>query len=372
MSLRTIKTRQVGNTALKVSELGLGGAAFGNLYQEISSAETNSIIHYLLDNGINYLDSAPYYGFGLSEKRIGKALGKQAMANTNKAMVLSTKVGRVLEPISGYAFQGPRDCFFSHEPYQATFDYSYDGIMRSFESSLQRLKVDRVELLLVHDIGAKTHEDKNPFFFQQLKSSGYKALQELKRNDNVSAIGLGVNEVDACVDAMQWGSFDCFLLAGRYSLLEQQPLDEFFPLCQQYGASVIAGGIYNSGILASDIFNDSINNPFKYSQIQLKNLHYNYQTAPADVIDKVMAIATVCQAYSVNLAAAAMHFVLAHPVISSVIPGMSSLAEAKQNLAYYQQVIPDEFWQTLILDGLINAHSPLPISGNHLTADVKR
>jgi len=370
MSLRTVKTRQVGNTALQVSELGLGGAAFGNLYQEITSDETTNIIHYLLDNGINYLDSAPFYGFGLSEKRIGNALSKRALANVETSLLRSTKVGRVLAPISGYAFQGPRDCFFSHEPYQAKFDYSYDGIMRSFESSLKRLNVNTIDLLLVHDIGEQTHGEQNPYFLQQLKSGGYKALQELKRHGDVSAIGLGVNEVDACVDAMQWGSFDCFLLAGRYSLLEQQPLDEFFPLCQQYGASVIAGGIYNSGILASELFNGGVNHTDIGFQSTLKNLHYNYQTAPADIIDKVMAIATVCQAYNVSLAAAAMQFVLAHPVISSVIPGMSSLAEAKQNVDYYHQIIPDEFWQTLARDGLIHALSPLPTSDISLTVDV--
>ena len=344
--MNLIKQRQLGETTLNVSELGLGGASFGNLYREISQDECQGIIQYYLAQGINLIDTAPYYGFGLSEKRLGAALLK---LDKQSQAIISSKVGRVLEKIDSYQYQGSRDCFFSDEPFSPVFDYSYDGVMRSFESSLKRLKKDKIELLLIHDIGKSTHQDKNPFYLTQLKNGGYLALNELKNNGDISAIGIGVNEVDACLDAMQWGSFDCFLLAGRYSLLEQQSLIDFFPACQQYGASVIAGGIYNSGILATNIFDK---NP--------ANIHYNYQPASADIINQVKSLALVCHEYQVNLPSAALQFVLANPVVSSVIPGISSITEAQQTIGFYHEHIPNEFWLKLKEQGLIAENSPIP------------
>ena len=229
------------------------------------------------------------------------------------------------------------------------FDYTYDGIIRSFEDSLLRLGLAKIDILLVHDLGIDTHRCKDQFFFNQFKNGGYKALEELKRNGYVEAIGLGVNESAICERVMEIGQFDCFLLAGRYSLLEQDPLHQFFPQCEAHGASIILGGPYNSGILATGVNSNTI--PY-----------YDYEPAPKHIIDRVAKIETVCAQYQVTLAAAALQFPLGHPVVASVIPGLGSAKRAQHTMALFNEVIPSEFWQTLKDKNLLDQAAPLPNS----------
>ncbi|WP_416306007.1 aldo/keto reductase [Neptunicella sp. SCSIO 80796] len=340
---RPVKKRIVGNTGVVVTELGLGGASLGNLYQPMTDSSAKQIVDYLHAQQLQLFDTAPYYGFGLSESRLGNALDKIA-----GDFVLSTKVGRVLHPIDDFVYQGPREGFCSEQPFSAEFDYSYDGIMQSYQASLQRLQTDKIDILLVHDIGRQTHGAKHQYYLKQFKNSGYRALQELKNRGAVRAIGLGVNETEICMELMLWADFDCFLLAGRYTLLEQGALTNLFAECLQRGISVIAGGIFNSGILASGK--------------QHSTRYYNYQPAPDNVLRKVAQLQAVCEVFDVQLAAAALQFVLAHPVVCAAIPGIASLEQAQQIVQYYNAEIPQAFWQVLKDQQLISPLSPVPQS----------
>jgi D-threo-aldose 1-dehydrogenase len=220
--------------------------------------------------------------------------------------------------------------------------------MRSYEDSLLRLGLAQIDILLVHDIGVDTHGEQDQFYFEQLKSSGYKALEELKNSGQIKAIGLGVNESDICERVMDIGQFDCFLLAGRYSLLEQAPLKTFLPKCESHGASIILGGPYNSGILATGV--NSKVTPL-----------YNYEPAPPHIIEKVAKIEDVCADYNVTLAAAALQFPLGHPAISSVIPGLGSEHRVNQTMSLFTEEIPHAFWLRLKELELIEDAAPLPM-----------
>lgn len=349
MIKKTFPTRPLGNTSVPVSVLGFGGALLGNLYQPVSDDTADEAMRYATEVGINYFDTAPFYGFGLSERRLGDFLREF----DPDSYVLSTKVGRLLQPM-GYieaAKVSPgtaRHGFHSAMPFNPVFDYSYDGVMRSFESSMQRLGLNHVDCLLMHDIGQLTHGEQNESIFRQAMDEAYVALDELRSAGVISAIGLGVNEYQVCEQAMEYGSFDCFLLAGRYTLLEQMALDSFFPKCARHGATVVIGGVYNSGILATGT-NTSMQPT------------YNYQPAPAHIVEKVKKIEEICDAYAVPLPAAALQFPLAHPSVCSVIPGLESRKRVQQTLYLYRYQIPDDFWRALIAEQLLHADAPLPI-----------
>jgi D-threo-aldose 1-dehydrogenase len=227
-------------------------------------------------------------------------------------------------------------------PFQVVYDYSYDGIMRSVDDSYQRLGLARIDILYVHDIGVYQHgEAENAKHMKVLRESGYKALDELRRTGTVSAIGIGVNEKQVLLDAMEFGDWDAFLLAGRYTLLEQAPLDDLLPRCQERGTSIVVGGPLNSGILAG---RDT----------------WNYAKAPADVAARVEKIARVCEAHNVPLPAAALQFPLAHPVVCSVIPGPRSAAEFNENLPLFSMPIPASLWSDLRNEGLLHPNAPVP------------
>ncbi|QJR82275.1 aldo/keto reductase [Alteromonas pelagimontana] len=310
--------------------LGVGGAPFGNLYKAMTDEECFSIVHTMLENGCNVIDTAPFYGFGLSERRLGGVF--RSCSQFPERTVISTKVGRVLEADSSGFTSKSSDGFINCDPMSAQFDYSYEGIMRSFEGSIARLGRNP-DILLIHDIGEYTHGSDNQQYMKQLEQSGFLALEELKATGDISAIGVGANETEACQTLLGLFPLDCILLAGRFSLLEHTASLPLLTQCQQRGIQVYAGGIYNSGILASG---SSGRTPF-----------YNYQVAPVEVVQKVNALAAVCDEYNVPLAALAMQFVLSHPVITAVVPGMSSLTEASQNLAYFDTHIDTEVWETL-------------------------
>ena len=242
-----IETQKIGQTELAVSVLGFGGASMGNLYQPVNDQDAAATIMAAWDLGIRYFDTAPYYGFGLSERRLGDVLRQFPRQN----FCVSTKVGRILDPDIAADVSKVRNGFATPMPFNPRYDYSYDGVMGSFEASLQRTGLAKLDILLVHDIGRLTHGENHNQHFNDLKDGGYRALDELRANGDIRAVGLGVNEWEVCIDVMDIGQFDCFLLAGRYTLLEQSSLESFFPKCKAHGASIILGGAYNSGILAT-------------------------------------------------------------------------------------------------------------------------
>ncbi|MEG3768451.1 aldo/keto reductase [Alteromonas sp. 14N.309.X.WAT.G.H12] len=336
----------IGQTALAVSELGFGGASVGNLYKAISDEQAQQTIQAAIAAGITLFDTAPHYGLGLSERRIGDAL----RALPAQDYVLSTKVGRVLTADPTAKVDEIRYGFATPMPFDAHYDYSYDGIMRSYFDSLQRIGVAKIDVLLVHDLGAITHKEQDAFYYEQFCQSGYKAIDELRQQGLVSAVGLGVNETAICERVMEIGQFDCFLLAGRYSLLEQEALTSFLPKCAAHGASIILGGPYNSGILATGV--NTSHTPL-----------YNYAPAPEAIVQRVAKIETICRQFEVTLAAAALQFPLAHPCVASVIPGLGSAAIVAQTTTLLEQTIPAEFWQTLHQHGLLDPLAPVPMEG---------
>ncbi len=333
---------RVGRTDLSLTSLGLGAASLGNLYREISDKQAASVIEQAWAQGMRYFDTAPYYGFGLSERRLGDVLRHVP----RDSFVISTKVGRRLIPDTEYAGTKMRSGFVSPMPFSPVYDYSYDGIMRSHEDSLQRLGLASIDILLVHDIGTDTHGDENAHHFKILADSGYKALEELRSAGDIKAVGLGVNEFEICEDAMQIGQFDCFMLAGRYTLLEQEPLESFFHKCQQHGASLIAAGVYNSGILATGT---SVAEP-----------NYNYAPAPDNILAKTRQIELLCQKYNVSMPSAAIQFVKAHNIVASVCVGMGDARRVAQTITGYTQAIPKAFWQDMRAQGIIDPAAPIP------------
>lgn len=278
-----LEKRQIGATDLHIETLGFGCASLGNLYHPISDGEAKQIIDTAWANGFRYFDTAPHYGQGLSERRLGDAL-----RNHSNNYTLSSKVGRILKP-AGYAKN--RHGFVSPMPFDIQYDYSYSGIMRSFEDSLQRLGLDRIDMLFIHDIGEHTHGAENHHLFPQAMNEGYKALAELRADGRVKAIGIGVNEAEVCEAALDYGEWDCFLLAGRYTLLEQAPLKSLLPACQSRNCSVIIGGPYNSGILATGVAGNN-------------RAHYDYGEAPQNVVARVARIEALCNEFSIPLPAA--------------------------------------------------------------------
>ncbi|MDO6746724.1 aldo/keto reductase [Gilvimarinus sp. 1_MG-2023] len=340
MNNTVIPKREIANTGLQVDELGFGCAPLGNLYQPVSDTEAADTLAAAWQLGFRHFDTAPHYGQGLSERRTGDALRHLQ----GRDYVLSSKVGRLLKP-AGY--RAERHGFVSPMPFDFSYDYSYDGVMRSYEDSIMRLGLDRIDILYIHDIGRMTHGDANDELFKTAMTGGYKALDELRSQGLVKAIGLGVNESEVCEAALEHGNWDCFLLAGRYTLLEQASLATLLPKCEQSNTSVVVGGPYNSGILATGVNN--VSKPM-----------YNYMSATPNIIEKVARIEATCQEFNVTLAAAALQFPLAHPSVVSVIPGLGSVRRIEQTIELFKQTIPSEFWQALQTQGLIDKAAPLP------------
>ncbi len=327
-----MEMRQVGQTKLMIPTLGLGGAPLGGNFVELDYGQAADLIKAAKGAGVGFFDTAPWYGFGRSERVIGDLL-------RNSDYILSDKVGRLLKP-------GPVDNpieYGMHDPlpFHVVYDYGYDGIMRAYEDSLQRLGLDRIDILLAHDIGAFQHGAENVRHFKDLTDGGYRAMDELRRAGDVKAIGLGVNENQVCEDALRIGDWDVFLLAGRYTLLEQTPMESLFPACEAAGTSIICGGPFNSGILVGRDM-------------------WNYAKAPADVVDRVRKLGAVADAFSIPLAAAALQFPLANKLITSVIPGPRDAGELEQIVDWFNTPIPDEFWSTLQSKNLLAETVPVP------------
>lgn len=329
--------------ALADLPLGLGCASLGNLYHAISDRQARETVQAAFAAGMRLFDTAPYYGLGLSERRLGDGLRELP----RDQVVVSTKVGRLLMPDTSASLPPMRHGFATPMPFRVVYDYSYDGVMRSFEASLHRLGLASIDILLVHDLGRATHGADNARHFTDFANGGYRALDELRGSGAIRGIGLGANESVVMVDAMQVGRFDWFLLAGRYTLLEQAPLTGFLPMCQAHGARVIVGGAYNSGILATGTRGQA--QPF-----------YDYALAPKAIVDRVARIEALCDIHGVTLAAAALQFPLAHPAVAAVIPGLGDPAMVGVTTDLYRQAIPAAFWLDLKAQGLLPGEAPLP------------
>lgn len=324
--------RRIGKTSLEVDTLGLGGAPLGGNFVDLLDTQAKELIEAAKRAGIGYFDTAPWYGFGRSERVIGDML-------RGTDYVLSDKVGRLLLPgaVDNPAEFGMVDPL----PFHVVYDYGYDGIMRAYEDNLQRLGLDRIDILLAHDIGAFQHGDENTRHFKDLAEGGYRAMDELRRSGRVKAIGLGVNENQVCQDSLAIGDWDVFLLAGRYTLLEQTPLRSLFPACAEAGTSIICGGPFNSGILAGRDM-------------------WNYAKAPADVVEKARTLNRVADEFNIPLAAAALQFPLGHDIVSSVIPGPRDKDELEQIVDWFGVTIPAGFWTALKDKDLLDATAPVP------------
>jgi len=333
----------VGNTGLRLTELGFGTAPLGNLFRPLPDETARRNLAAAEDAGFGYYDTAPFYGFGLSERRLGDAL------RSRKDIVLSTKVGRLLKPVLGPVDQSVvRHGYATPMPFEPVYDYSYDAVMKSHEASLQRLGLSRIDILYIHGIGRLTHGEQNTARMSELtKGGGLKALEELRTSKAISGFGMGVNEIPACLEVMDHARLDVILLAGRYTLLEQNALDDLFPRCQAVGTAIVVGGPYNSGILAVGTKSSAM-------------LYYNYEPATADVIEKVRRIEAVCERHGVPLAAAALQFPLAHKLVASVIPGLDSRERVEQTMALYRHKIPTALWQELRQENLLHPDAPVP------------
>ncbi|MDA0991196.1 MAG: aldo/keto reductase [Verrucomicrobia bacterium] len=320
----TIERRQLGGTGLDLTTLGFGGGPVGWRATPDIDREADDLLLAAWDRGIRYFDTAPYYGYGNSERRIGNALRRRS----RDEFVLSSKVGRLIRP----GFDGYRG------EEQVVYDYSYDGAMRSIEESLERLQLGRIDIALIHDIDRWTHKEAQPQRFREAVDGAYRALTDLKSQGVVRAIGLGVNEWQVCDVFARAVPIDCFLLAGQHSLLRQEAQREFLPFCVEEGIGIIVGGPYNSGILASGAVPGAL---------------FDYSPAPDEVLDRVRRIEAVCRRFGTPVAAAALAFTLRHPAVATVIPGVATADELRitaDNAAY---PIPEVLWTALADEGLV-------------------
>lgn len=330
-----------GTGGLDFTELGFGTAPLGNLFRAISDDQADAILDRAWSSGVRYFDTAPLYGFGLSEIRLGRLL----RGKPRDDYVLSTKVGRLLQAVSADRRDGVGK-WFDVPSRREIYDYTYDAVMRSLECSLERLGVDRIDILYVHDIDVRNLGSQAALDgrLAELMAGGYRALVKLREEGTIAAFGAGVNEWQPCQWLLERGDFDLFLLAGRYTLLEQEALESFLPLCQARGAGIVIGGPYNSGILATGA---------------RAGANYDYQAAPADVLDRVRRIEDICRRHSARLVDAAFQFPLLHPSVVSIIPGGQSVAEMESNLDASRASIPVAVWEDLKAAGLMRADAPV-------------
>jgi D-threo-aldose 1-dehydrogenase len=331
---------RLGNGGIDFTELGFGSAPLGNLYRAITDEQAHDVLEAAWNSGVRYFDTAPLYGLGLSERRIGEFL----RTKKRDEYVISTKAGRVLQVCAPEERTGIGK-FFDTPNRREVYDYSYDGIMRSLEQSFERTGLDRFDILFVHDVDVFTHGSKeaSDARIDEFMRGGYYAMLSLRDQGVIRAFGGGINEWEVCQTLAERGDFDLFLLAGRYTLLEQEALNSFLPLCQKRGIGVVLGGPYNSGILARG--------PSEGAQ-------YNYSNAPAEVIEKARKLDAVCQKHGVRLIEAALKFPLNHPSVVSVIPGGQSVEEVKSNREILDREVPAALWEDLKAQGLMRQDAP--------------
>jgi D-threo-aldose 1-dehydrogenase len=324
-------------------KLGLGGAPLGNLFAPIDDGDAIALVRHAFDRGVRYFDTAPHYGSGLSEHRLGAAL----RGVPRDDYVLSTKVGRLLAPDP----DAPRDQhgYVGVLPFVQRWDYSFDGALRSIEDSLQRLGLARIDYVFIHDVARDAHGDAQPQRFREAMDGAVPALARLKSEGRIAGFGLGVNEWQVCTDALAHGDLDVLLLAGRYTLLDQTALPELLPLCVKRKTRVVVGGPFNSGILATGT-----------RPADGRTVYFNYVQAPPDIIARAAAIESLCASHGVPLKAAALQFPRAHPAVACVVAGARTTAELDENLALAAHPIPKAFWHELQARRLVAENAPLP------------
>ncbi len=340
LSKRPMKGRN--KETLPLTEMGFGGAPLGNLYRKVSEDDAQAALQTAFDLGIRFFDTAPQYGLGRSEERFSRAIERFGREN----IILSTKIGRLL--LDCKPEEVTPEAFTDVPQKRIVFDYSYDGVMRSYEASKARLKVEKADILFIHDVcafsqGSQEMSDQRVRELYDL--GGYRALTELKASGEIKAIGAGVNEWQVCEKLLGLSEFDCFLLAGRYTLLEQDALESFLPLCEKRDVAIILGGPYNSGILATGA---------------VEGAKYNYADAPPTILDRVRRIEQICKDHDVKLIGAALQFVLGHPCVKTVIPGAVNAREVEANAALMSMPIPAAFWRDIKSAGLIRDDAPVP------------
>jgi D-threo-aldose 1-dehydrogenase len=328
--------------SLSFTEIGCGTAPLGNLYAALPEEQAQATLDAAWKAGIRYYDTAPLYGLGLAETRLNHFL----RGKPRDSYVLSTKVGRLLEVCPPNERTGIGK-FFDTPSRREVYDYGYDGIMQSLEHSLERLGVDSVDVIFAHDLDLSNHKTQEAVDarFEELMAGGYRAMVKLRDEGVVKAIGAGVNEWEICQRLAEAGDFDIFLLAGRYTLLEQESLESFLPLCEKRGIGIVIGGAYNSGILASG---------------PKEGAFYNYEPAPKPVLDRVAKIEEICKRHGVKLVQAALRFPLVHPAIVSVIPGATSPEQVALNMDTLSVKIPPALWRDLKEAGLMRPEAPVP------------
>ncbi|SFN80774.1 D-threo-aldose 1-dehydrogenase [Bradyrhizobium sp. Ghvi] len=314
---------------LDVTSIGLGSAPLGGLFSVVSDADAEATIERAWSLGVRFYDTAPLYGFGLAERRLGNFLRQQK----RDSFAISTKVGRLLRAPGGATVED--DHYKGAPALRPQFDFSYDGVMRSVEESLGRLGLDRVDVLLVHD--PDDHYD-------EAVSGAFRALVRLRDDGTVKAIGSGMNQSEMLTRFAETVPVDCFLLAGRYTLLDQGALDALFPVCVAKNIGILLGGIYNSGILA---------NPHMGAK-------FNYEDADAALVARALALDELCRKHGTELKAAALQFCMAHPAVTVAVMGARNAAEVADNIAMSERAVPQAFWQELRARGLVDARAPLP------------
>lgn len=333
--MKVSEKRKIPRRDVDVTVMGLGCAQMGNLYRVTPYEESKGAFDTAWEHGIRYFDTAPFYGYTRSERRLGTMVTEHERSD----YTLSTKVGRVMMPDDTVGAE--EDAYVAPLPFRPVYDYSYDGILRSFEASQQRLGILKPDILYIHDIGTVTHGDRHAHYWDQLTSGGgFKALAKLRDEGSTGAVGLGVNEWEVVRDAMEIFDIDVAMLAGRYTLLEQDSVT-FMDTCVARGVAIVAAGAFNSGILAG-------------------NRKFNYADAPSDILAKVDALHDACDEMGVSLQAAALQFPLAHPACVTVVSGARNAAQLSSNIEWFEQDIPAEFWSELEKRGLIAEGAPVP------------
>lgn len=327
--------RPIGRSGLSVSVFGFGAGPLGGIYRPMSDGDAAAAVAAALDAGVTYFDVAPMYGHGLAERRLGDALRKERAGT-----VLSTKVGRMLRPMRTGR---PEGMYAEPLSFGIDYDYSYDGVMRSIEDSYQRLGLPSIDLVYIHDVNRRWQGDDVERRFTEVMDGGYRALEKLRGEGVIKAIGVGMNDDGGLARFARAGDFDCFMIAGQYTLLDQSPLDELLPLCLEKGISIVSAAPFNSGILATGTSGDA---------------KFFYQSAPPEILDRTRKIEAVCARHGVPLPAAALQFALGHPAVASVAAGSSSAAEVTRNVEMITHPIPADFWAELKGEGLIRADAP--------------
>lgn len=339
--MQLLKRNFIGRSNLEVTCLGLGGAPLAGLYTDVAEDAALAVVERALALGINFFDTAPVYGHGKSELRVGPGLARR----NRSSFVLATKVGRLLVP--GIPDKDEAANWANLPHLRPTFDFSYDGTMRSFEESLKRLGLDRVDILHIHDPDN---------YYDQAINGAYRALCKLRSEGVIGAIGAGMNQAEMLARFAREGDFDCFLVAGRYTLIDHTGLRELLPICIDKNISIIIGGPYNSGILATGA---------------RPGAQFNYADAPPPIVEKVRKCEEICSRHDVPLKAAALQFPLAHPAVAAVIPGARSVVEVEENVRMVTHPIPPEFWADLRSAGILPSEAPVPRKGTQASATAE-